>query len=278
MCKDITYMPELPEVETTLRGILPFVKLHKIEGVTVRKQRLRWPIPRDINGLLTGQFILNIERRGKYLLFATPTGTLLLHLGMSGSLRILASNTPAEKHDHVDILFNNHKILRFTDPRRFGAILWTAQNPLLHPLLKNLGPEPLSKQFTADYLANRGAGRKLAIKSFIMDSKLVVGVGNIYASEALYLAKIHPKKSAGQLSLQQYVALVKAIKKILQAAIKQGGTTLRNFAHSEGKPGYFKVHLKVYGRGGLACMRCKTTLREIKLGQRSTVYCPACQK
>lgn len=271
-------MPELPEVETTLYGILPHVKLQKIEEVTIRQSQLRWPIPLQIQKTLPGQQFLNLKRRGKYLLLQTESGTLIMHLGMSGRLRILNSPTPPQKHDHVDIRFTNQTLLRFTDPRRFGAILWTTADPLAHDLLKDLGPEPLHSDFTGSYLWETAKKRKIAVKSFIMNSQVVVGIGNIYATEALFAAKIHPKKSAGKLSLQQYNDLVKACKKILRAAITQGGTTLKDFAKSDGKPGYFKVYLKVYGRGGLPCLTCKTTLKELRLGQRSTVYCPRCQK
>ncbi len=271
-------MPELPEVETTLRGIIPHIKHQLIDKVSVRQARLRWPIPIEIKKLLPKQTIIHAWRRGKYILLGTTAGTLILHLGMSGSLRILTHFTPPQKHDHVDIEFANKKILRLTDPRRFGAVLWTLENPLQHSLLKHLGPEPLSKNFTAAYLQQRAQKKKVAIKSFIMNSKIVVGVGNIYATEALFAAKINPEISAGKLSLARYEILVKAIKKILQAAIKQGGTTLKDFLDSDGKPGYFKFYLKVYGRANLPCVNCKTTLKEIRLGQRSTVYCPKCQK
>lgn len=271
-------MPELPEVETTLNGIKPFVLKQKIDDIIVRHHGLRWPIPTDIKCTLMNQVIQNVWRRGKYLLFTTTKGTAILHLGMSGSLRILTHPTPAKKHDHIDIVFGNHKYLRFTDPRRFGAFLWTTEDPLLHPLLAHLGPEPLDKHFTGAYLWQRAQKRKMPVKSFIMDSKIVVGVGNIYAAEALFAAGIHPKKAAGKISLAQYEVLAAAIKKILKAAIKKGGTTLKDFVNSDGNKGYFSIHLKVYGRGGLPCPQCKTTLKEIRLGQRSTVYCKMCQR
>jgi formamidopyrimidine-DNA glycosylase len=273
-----TQMPELPEVETTLRGIKPHILQEKITRVVVRNHSLRWPIPTDIASNITGLTIQQIERRGKYLLLITEKGTLILHLGMSGSLRILTTPIPANKHDHVDIEFSNHTSLRYTDPRRFGAILWTDEDPLHHTLLRHLGPEPLSEKLTGEYLWQRAQKRQASIKTFIMDSKIVVGVGNIYANEALFEAGIHPKQAAGDVSLTRYNTLAKAIKRILQSAIKQGGTTLKDFVNSDGKKGYFSVHLKVYGRATLPCLICKTPLKEIRLGQRSTVYCPMCQK
>lgn len=270
-------MPELPEVETTLRGIKPHIEHQKIEQIVVRHHSLRWPIPQNIEKILKNQSIKNISRRGKYLLLQTEKGTIILHLGMSGRLSILPSNTPSQKHDHLDIQFTNHKMLRLTDPRRFGAFLWTENDPFTHSLLNKLGPEPLSKKFSGTYLWNQSRGRKVAVKSFIMDSKIVVGVGNIYAAEALFASGINPKKAAGKLSQKNYDALAREIKEILSRAIKQGGTTLKDFLKSDGKPGYFIFHLKVYGRAGLPCLNCKTVLKEIRLGQRSTVYCPRCQ-
>lgn len=271
-------MPELPEVETTLRGLQPHVLHHKITQVIVRHHGLRWPIPAHIQETLKNQIINKVSRRGKYLLFQTTAGTIILHLGMSGSLRILTKPTPAKKHDHVDIELENHAIIRLTDPRRFGAMLWTDTNPFEHDLLKNLGPEPLEKDFNGAYLWQRSRKRKVPVKSFIMDSKIVVGVGNIYAAEALFEAGISPTLQAGKVSEARYELLVAAIQRILRSAIKKGGTTLKDFVNSEGKPGYFNFHLKAYGRTGLPCVKCGTTLKEIRLGQRSTVYCPKCQK
>lgn len=270
-------MPELPEVETTLRGIQPHVKSYKILKIIVRQHQLRWPIPNNISTLLQNQTLISLERRGKYLLLNTTNGTLIFHLGMSGSLRILSHHTPSQKHDHLDIEFNNHKILRLTDPRRFGACLWTNEDPLNHPLIRTLGPEPLSKQFSGKYLWAKAQKRKLGIKSFIMNSRIVVGVGNIYATEALFAAGIHPNQPSSTISEKQYARLVTEIKKILQKAIKKGGTTLKDFVDSEGKPGYFSMHLKVYGRDGLPCVKCKTILEKIRLGQRGTVFCHQCQ-
>lgn len=270
-------MPELPEVETTLRGIMPHIVQQKIHRIIVRQSALRWPIPSTINHIVRNQFILGAQRRGKYLLIQTTAGTLILHLGMSGSLRILSQTVPAEKHDHVDILLANQTVLRFNDPRRFGALLWTKDDPFKHTLLINLGPEPLSNALSGDYLWQRAQNRKTAIKSFIMNSKIVVGIGNIYATEALFCAKLHPETLAHRIAKSDYAKLTRCIKKILRASIKQGGTTLKNFVDSDGKPGYFKLHLNVYGRAGMPCVHCKTILEEMRLGQRSTVYCPKCQ-
>jgi formamidopyrimidine-DNA glycosylase len=270
-------MPELPEVETTLNGIKPFIIQTKIIDVIIRNYQLRWPVPPTIKALLIGETINNIERRGKYLLLTTSKGTIIIHLGMSGSMRILDPTVAVKKHDHIDLVFANQHCLRFTDPRRFGAFLWTAEAPCNHSLLRSLGPEPLSDDFNGEYLWQRAHQRKVSVKAFIMDSKIVVGVGNIYAAEALFIAGIRPKKLAGKIHLATYKKLAQAIKKILQAAIKQGGTTLKDFVHSDGRKGYFRMHLQVYGRGKQPCYQCGTVLREIRLGQRSTVYCVTCQ-
>lgn len=270
-------MPELPEVETTLRGIQPHIQQQTITQIILRHTHLRWPIPLDIDSILAGQKIQHLERRAKYLLLHFKMGTLMIHLGMSGSLRLLSTAVAPKKHDHIDVIFSPQQILRFTDPRRFGAFLWTTE-PLNHPLLKNLGPEPLEKNFSGKYLAKQAKNKIIAVKNFIMDSKIVVGVGNIYAAEALFLANIHPLTPVKQLTAQQWLQLTHAIKKILRCAISQGGTTLKDFTHSTGKPGYFKQSLKVYGRGGLPCVICHTLLQSIRLGQRSTVFCAVCQK
>jgi len=271
-------MPELPEVETTLRGIQPHIQRQLIKQVIVRHYGLRWPIPRHIIQKLQGHKIQQLERRAKYLLLKLAHGTVIIHLGMSGSLRILKQAVSPKKHDHFDIIFADKTILRFTDPRRFGALLWTEKNPHLHPLLNHLGPEPLEKIFSAKYLWQQAQMRKMPIKSYIMDSKVVVGVGNIYANEALFAAGIHPTLPANQLSLAAAQQLVKAIKSILRQAIKRGGTTLKDFLGSDGKPGYFVNQLQVYGRGGLPCLQCAIPLELVRIGQRSTVFCRQCQK
>lgn len=270
-------MPELPEVETTLRGIEPHFLHKRITKVIVRHPRLRWPIPSHLDEVLTGKTIQSIHRRAKYILFTFKHGTLILHLGMSGRVRILQEKIAAEKHDHVDIQ-TAHCTLRFTDPRRFGAVLWTDDDPESHPFLKHLGPEPLTSDFSGKYLWERSRHKSVTVKSFIMDSKIVVGVGNIYAAEALFAAGIHPKRAAGKISESEYTLLVKAIKKILQQAIKQGGTTLKDFLKSDGKPGYFSMKLKVYGRDEEPCFNCGELLSHSRIGQRATVYCRHCQK
>ncbi|MGA9851544.1 MAG: bifunctional DNA-formamidopyrimidine glycosylase/DNA-(apurinic or apyrimidinic site) lyase [Gammaproteobacteria bacterium] len=271
-------MPELPEVETTRRGIEPHVLNRTVTAVKVRDRRLRWPVPATLIKTLPGQRITAVTRRGKYLLLETSSGTAILHLGMSGSLRILSSDTPAEKHDHVDILLDNGRALRLRDPRRFGTLLWTTKRPSAHKLLRTLGPEPLDDGFDGEYLFKQSRRRKVAIKNFIMNSHIVVGVGNIYASESLFLAGIHPERAAGRISRERYVMLAKCIRKVLTAAIGAGGTTLRDFVREDGAPGYFRKHLRVYGREGQLCERCKTPIAARVTGQRSTYYCPHCQR
>ncbi len=271
-------MPELPEVETTRRGIAPHINGKKVSDVIVRHHQLRWPIPQGLKKTLVGHTIHSVSRRAKYLLLDFDHGTLILHLGMSGSLRIIKANSPAEKHDHLDIAFANGKTLRLTDPRRFGAVLWTRDHPEEHELLAHLGPEPLSEAFTSDYLYQQSRKRKSRIKQFIMDGKVVVGVGNIYASESLFLAGISPKRIANKVSKARYEKLTAAIKQVLAAAIEQGGTTLRDFVGGDGKPGYFAQQLNVYGREGKPCRICGKGIKQIVQGQRSTFYCPHCQK
>lgn len=270
-------MPELPEVETTRRGIAPYLEGQRVERVIVRERRLRWPIPEDLDVRLSGQRIVSVERRAKYLLLGAEAGTLISHLGMSGSLRLVESGTPASRHEHVDIELASGMTLRYTDPRRFGAMLWSLA-PLEHELLRNLGPEPLTDAFAGQRLFELSRGRSMAVKPFIMDNAVVVGVGNIYASEALFAAGIDPRKPAGSISKARYLRLAEEIKRILAIAIERGGTTLRDFVGGDGQPGYFQQELFVYGRGGEFCKVCGSTLREIRLGQRASVYCPRCQR
>ncbi len=271
-------MPELPEVETTRRGIAPHITGQQVSKVVVRQKNLRWPIPSQIARELPGERIDSVDRRGKYLLLNCRKATMLIHLGMSGSLRIVNPEIPHQKHDHFDFQFASSKILRYTDPRRFGCLLWHSGDISEHKLIQNLGPEPLTDEFSADYLFDASRGRTVPIKSFIMDSKLVVGVGNIYANEALFHAGIHPKRAAKKISHSRYVRLVECIKDVLGNAIAVGGTTLRDFTNSSGDPGYFKQSLYVYGRSDTPCKTCGRNLKEIRLGQRSTVYCGTCQR
>lgn len=271
-------MPELPEVETTCRGIAPHIEGETINATTVRHHQLRWPIPHDLADILHNKKINRVYRRAKYCLLESDSGTLILHLGMSGHLRILSPPIPPpEKHDHLDITFSNHKVLRLTDPRRFGAVLWTDEPIEQHKLIQHLGPEPLSDEFTPDLLYQKSRKRRCNIKSFMMDGKIVVGVGNIYANEALFLAKIHPEKLAGKITKKQSALLASTIKKVLAQAIKAGGTTLKDFSQSDGKPGYFSQQLTVYGRAGEACINCKQPIQLIQISQRATYFCPHCQ-
>lgn len=269
-------MPELPEVETTKRGITPWLLNQRIEKITVRQPKLRWPVEEAIQ-TLAGQRINSIERRAKYILIETNQGTAIWHLGMSGSLRLVEAGTAPEKHDHIDWLLSNGKVLRYHDPRRFGALLYVEPNSESSHL-SHLGPEPLSDEFNLNYLHQRSRNKTQAIKTFIMDNKTVVGVGNIYANESLFKAGIRPQTAAGKVSKARYERLITEIKHVLAAAIEQGGTTLRDFVGGDGKPGYFAQQLTVYGRGGLPCLVCKSTLQELRLGQRSSVFCPKCQR
>lgn len=271
-------MPELPEVETTRRGIRPHIEQQMIDRVIVRETRLRWPVPVGLDRLLRGQRILSVGRRAKYLMLKTSKGHLLIHLGMSGSLRLVPASTPAAKHDHLDIVFAHGQSLRLHDPRRFGAVLWCEGDPNDHPLLRKLGPEPLEEDFDGDYLYQALHRRKAAIKLCLMDNKVVVGVGNIYANEALFLAGIHPGRSAARISRARIVRLAQTVREVLAAAITQGGTTLRDFVGGDGKPGYFSQQLHVYGRGGEGCDRCGHLIQQITQGQRSSWYCPHCQR
>lgn len=270
-------MPELPEVETVLHGIKPHIEGGTIQDVVIRHHQLRWPIPSTLQENLRHQQVGTLSRRGKYLLMPVTTGTLIMHLGMSGSLCIVTHATPLKPHDHVDIIFSENTILRYSDPRRFGALLWTAENPLHHVRLQSLGVEPLDAHFTPGYLMEKMASRRIAIKSFIMDSHVVVGIGNIYAAEALFFAGIHPATPAGLLTHTQCQTLVQTIQAVLQSAIQQGGTTIKDFVNSERKPGYFTQQLAVYGRAGLPCIQCQAPLQSFKLGARSTVFCAGCQ-
>ena len=271
-------MPELPEVETTRRGIAPHLLNQRVGRVSIRNPRLRWPIPADLPGLLRGRKILAVERRGKYLLIRFHHGHLLLHLGMSGSLRVLESSRPAQKHDHFDLCLTGGLCLRMRDPRRFGAVLWTDEPPEQHPLLANLGPEPLGDHFDGTHLHHLGQVRRSAIKNLIMDSRVVVGVGNIYASESLYRAGIHPQRTSNRISADRYDLLAKAIREVLSAAIAQGGTTLRDFQQEDGRPGYFAQQLQVYGRTNQPCPQCGGPIRHRKIGQRSSFFCARCQR
>lgn len=271
-------MPELPEVETTLRGIAPHLRGAYIDRLLVRERRLRWPIPADTEPQVRGQRILGLDRRGKYLLLELERGTILIHLGMSGSLRIRASDSPPAKHDHLDLCFQGGQCLRLRDPRRFGVFLWTPEPPAEHPLLAHLGPEPLEPGFDGDYLYARARDRRCAVKPFIMDAGLVVGVGNIYANESLFRAGIHPARACNRIGRERYWRLAAAIRAVLTSAIEQGGTSLRDFVRDDGSRGYFSLSLQVYGRAGEPCPGCSAPIRLRRIGQRSSFYCPKCQK
>ncbi|OQK15787.1 5-hydroxymethyluracil DNA glycosylase [Methyloprofundus sedimenti] len=270
-------MPELPEVETTLRGISPHIKNQIVRKVIIRQPKLRWPIPKELPQLIEQQTLLNLSRRAKYLLFDFDAGTLLIHLGMSGSLRVMTENEPPAKHDHFEIVFEHNTSIRLTDPRRFGTVLWLGKDPYQHGLLRKLGPEPLSDQLTGLYLYEQSRHKKVSIKQFLMNQNIVTGIGNIYCTEVLFYTGISPVRAAGNISLRRYITLVTQIKKTLSLAIEQGGTTLRDFVGSDGKPGYFKQELSAYGRSGLPCKYCQQTLTDIKQAQRTTVYCTHCQ-
>jgi formamidopyrimidine-DNA glycosylase len=269
-------MPELPEVETSRRGIEPYVVDQKIAGVQIRERRLRWPVDREIDDHLPGQTVTSVDRRAKYLLINTTGGTAIMHLGMSGSVFIVDRDTPAGVHDHVDIELESGHALRLRDPRRFGSLHWSddASN---HWLLKDLGPEPLGDEFDGEYLWGRSRGRRIAVKQFIMNASIVVGVGNIYASESLFLAGINPKRAAGRIALPRYEALADAIRTVLQKSIRAGGTTLRDFYGGDGEPGYFRQELQVYDRADDPCRRCDQPITAIVQGQRATYYCKRCQ-
>ena len=274
-------MPELPEVETTRAGLAPHVEGRRVQALVLRRPDLRWPIPPEVAEQLPGQRIEAVRRRAKYLLLDTAAGSALLHLGMSGSLRVLPAGTPVRAHDHVDIVLGGTRagpqVLRFNDPRRFGCLLWQPAGQV-HPLLRGLGPEPLSDAFDGDYLSARSRGRSAPVKTFLMDQRIVVGVGNIYAAEALHAAGISPLRAAGRVSRERYRLLAGAVKRILAHAIARGGTTLRDFLAPDGAPGYFEQELSAYGRGGEPCPRCGRPLRQASIGQRATVWCGHCQR
>ncbi len=270
-------MPELPEVETTLRGVAPWLVSRTVREVVVRDKRLRWPVPDTIHEL-EGQRIESARRRGKYLLFTAPPGTLLLHLGMSGSLRVSDPAQPWKKHDHLALTTDRGRQIRFHDPRRFGACLWVPGDPETHPLLAELGPEPLGPDFTTEHLHQACRGRSAPIKAVIMDSHVVTGVGNIYACEALFMAGIDPRKPAGKVSRPRLAKLVQAIREVLAASIEMGGTTLRDFLNEKGEPGYFKQTLRVYDREGEPCRKCGKPVQRLVMSNRSTFFCPRCQR
>lgn len=267
-------MPELPEVEVSRMGISPHLVGETIRSLTFRTPKLRWDIPAELKHL-EGQVIRDIRRRAKYLIIETDAGCAIVHLGMSGSLRILDADFPPSKHDHVDLLLTNGKLLRYNDPRRFGAWLFSQDGE--HAVLGHMGPEPLTDEFNAEYMLQKALNKRVAVKQFIMDNKVVVGVGNIYASESLFSAKVHPTRAAGSLTLAEWGSLVADIKQVLTTSIKQGGTTLKDFAQADGKPGYFAQELQVYGKAGKPCPNCGEEIEALKIGQRNTFFCSHCQ-
>jgi formamidopyrimidine-DNA glycosylase len=271
-------MPELPEVETSRRGIEPYLKNRRITDITIRQHKLRWPIPKNLPSLAKDQKILEVCRRAKYIYLKLDNGNIIIHLGMSGSLRICTDKTAAEKHDHIDIKVSSNKILRLRDPRKFGCVLWAAGDINEHKLIKPLGPEPLEENFNATYLQRKANKRQCSIKALIMNSHVVVGVGNIYASEALFRADINPKRKAGNISLKRMQKLVDAIKLTLLLAIQEGGTTLKDFTGINGQPGYFAQKLLVYGRTGEKCTVCGAVIKQVTQQARSTFYCTRCQR
>jgi formamidopyrimidine-DNA glycosylase len=270
-------MPELPEVETRRRGIEPYLLGERIDKIIIREKRLRWPVRADVAKQLTNQTVTSVTRRAKYLLINTGNGSAMIHLGMSGSVFVVDRGTPATVHEHFDFDLASGKTLRYRDPRRFGSLHWT-KHPAQHKLIKSLGPEPLGDSFSGEYLWERSRGRRVNIKQFIMNANIVVGVGNIYASEALFLAGINPHRAAGRVSLQRYQLLADVIRQVLQRAIDAGGTTLRDFYGGDGEAGYFQQELSVYGRDGEPCKQCERPISVVVLGQRSTFYCKNCQR
>lgn len=271
-------MPELPEVETTRRGVEPHVVGRTVVALEVHEPRLRWPISAELPGQLAGQRVQRAGRRAKYLLLELTRGTLLWHLGMSGSLRVLPAGTPRIEHDHLDLVLDSGYILRFNDPRRFGSLHYTTGDPREHPLLAQLAPEPFDPDFNADYLWRTTRRRRVAIKQLLMNSRLVVGVGNIYANEALFRARVRPRRAARSLTRAEAERLVRAIRRVLELAIRVGGTTLRDYVGADGNPGYFRQRLYVYEREGKPCRICRTPVRALTQGQRTTYYCPTCQR
>jgi formamidopyrimidine-DNA glycosylase len=271
-------MPELPEVEITRRAIAPFLEGEKVSVVVARTERLRLPLPASLIEELPGQIIHKLERRAKYLLLRTDGGSVLIHLGMSGSLHVVPSATPPAKHDHLDLILETGMLLRLADPRRFGLALWTKEDPLDHPLLKVIGPEPLEEGFNGDYLFQKSRGRRVAVKELVMDGHVVAGLGNIYASEALFRAGIHPAACAGVISRERYRRLVNSIRIVLNEAIAQGEVTLGGCQESKGNPGYFPIRLDIYGRDGEQCNRCGAVIQLIRQGGRSSFFCKRCQR
>lgn len=270
-------MPELPEVEVSRLGISPHLLGQKITKIVVRKKQLRWPIPDEVHNA-EGLVIEHISRRAKYLLITTSEGSIILHLGMSGRLRVVDSTTEVQKHDHLDIQLASGKCLRFNDARRFGACLWQGADEPQLTLLNTLGPEPLTNEFDGQRLFELSRGKQVAVKNFVMDNKIVVGVGNIYANESLFQAGIDPRKAAGKISKARYMTLAPLIKSVLQKAIQQGGTTLKDFTQADGNPGYFAQELQVYGRAGKQCTQCEKLIESVVIGQRNSFYCPGCQR
>ncbi|OLQ86122.1 DNA-formamidopyrimidine glycosylase [Vibrio panuliri] len=268
-------MPELPEVEVSRMGISPHLIGETIKSLTFRTPKLRWEIPAELKQL-EGQVVRNIRRRAKYLIIETDAGCAIVHLGMSGSLRVLDAEIAPSKHDHVDLKLSNGKVLRYNDPRRFGAWLFSSDGN--HAVLGHMGPEPLTDEFSALYMQEKATNKRVAVKQFIMDNKVVVGVGNIYASESLFSARIHPTRPAGSLTVEEWQQLVSEIKQVLATSITQGGTTLKDFSQADGKPGYFAQELRVYGKGGEACPNCGSEIEELKIGQRNTFFCSMCQR
>ncbi len=270
-------MPELPEVETTRRGILPFVEGYRVDDLVVRNRKLRQPVPAALKRRINGREVVNLKRRAKYLLFEFEHGHLIVHLGMSGSLSLVDDGAVLRKHDHIDLALSSGKVLRYHDPRRFGLWTWTSDPVLEHSLLNHLGPEPLGPDFDGELLFQKSRKRKVAVKNFIMDGKTVVGIGNIYAAEALFAAKIRPTRAAGRVSRAEYIRIAEHSRRILAESIEKGGTTLKDFVGGDGQPGYFAQVLSVYGREGEPCNACKTLLKGKIIGQRASCYCPKCQ-